>query len=176
MKATTTRLVSSLAALLACSAAWSGAGAVTEEMAVVQAMAKLLNEESLQPFDYLYFESDFTARKNVAASMSDPDRTQFCGLSRDEGIALVREITLLNLEPLAFDKSLARLAGLELGHKRFPRYRYIRLSRVVFAPGSQHAWLAADANGESGAIYRMDKVDGQWSRTARCGGWVKAGD
>ena len=176
MKATTTRLVSALAALLAFDAAWSGASAVTEELAVVQAIAKLLNDESSRPFDYLYFESDFSARKNVAVSMSDPDRTQFCGLSRDEGLALVREITLLNLEPVEFDKSLARLAGLELGHKRFPRYRYIRLSRVVFAPGNQHAWLAADANGESGAIYRMDKVNGEWSRTARCGGWVKASD
>ena len=154
----------------------SGVGATTEELAVVQAIAKLLNDEASRRFDYLYFESDFTARKNVVVSMSDPDRSQFCGLTRDEGLALVREITLLNLEPVEFDKSVARLAGLDIGHKRFPRYRYIRLSRVVFAPGNQHAWLAADANGESGAIYRMEKINGEWSRTARCGGWVKATD
>ena len=176
MKTTICRVVSGL--LLACvgGAAWPGAGAVTQELAVVQAITRILASESSRPYDYLYYESDFSGRKHVAASLADPDRTQFCGLTRDEGLALVKEITLLNLEPLEYDKSVARVAGLELGHKRFARYRYIRLSRVVFAPGNQQAWLAADANGESGAIYRMEKINGEWSRTARCGGWVKATD
>ena len=48
--------------------------------------------------------------------------------------------------------------------------------RVVFADDQQQAWLAADLNGESGAIYKLDKVGGEWSRTARCAGWVKAVD
>ena len=37
----------------------------------------------------------------------------------------------------------------------------------------QHAWLAADLNGESGAMFRLDKVSGEWNKTARCGGWMK---
>jgi hypothetical protein len=151
-------------------------GAVSEELSVVQAIAKALATESAQPYDFLYFESDFSARKNVAASLADPDRTQFCGLSRDEGLALVKQITFLNMEPLAFDKNVARVAGLGIGHKQFERFRYIRVSRVVFAPDQQRAWLAADLNGESGALYRLDKIGGEWSRAARCGGWVRAVD
>jgi hypothetical protein len=45
---------------------------------------------------------------------------------------------------------------------------------VVFDPTNQHAWLAVDLGGVSGAIMRMDKVAGQWSKTARCGGWMKS--
>ena len=162
--------------LLFASVARPGTGAITEELAVVQAIAKILVEESTRPYDYLYFESEFSARKNVAASMSDPDRTQFCGLSREQGLALVREITFLNMEPLEYDKSVAKQAGLGIGHKQFERFRYLKFSRVVFAPDQQQAWLAADLNGESGALYKLEKVGGEWNRTARCGGWVKAVD
>jgi hypothetical protein len=154
----------------------AGAGAVAEELAVVQALAKLLNGESSTPFDFLYYESSFSARKNVAASLSDPDRTQFCGLTRDEGLALVKEMTFLEMEPLEFDKTVAKVAGLSIGHKQNERFRYLRVSRVVFASDSTHAWVAADLNGESGAVYRLDKSNDGWTRTARCGGWVKASD
>jgi hypothetical protein len=153
-----------------------GTGAITEELAVVQAIARILAGESSKPYDYLYFESEFSARKNIAASISDPDREQFCGLSREEGLALVKQITFLNMEPVEFDKPTARVVGLNLGHKQFPKFRYLKLSRVVFGADRQHAWLAADLNGESGAIYRVDKIRGEWNRTARCGGWVKAVD
>jgi hypothetical protein len=44
---------------------------------------------------------------------------------------------------------------------------------VVFAPSNQQAWLAVDLNGETGAIVRLDKVEGRWNKAARCGGWVK---
>ena len=154
----------------------AGAGAVGEELAVVQALAKLLNGESSAPFDFLFFKSSFSARKNVAASLSDPDRTQFCGLTRDEGLALVRQMTFLEMEPVVFDKSVAKVTGLSIGHKQNERFRYLRVSRVVFGGDSTHAWVAADLNGESGAVYRLDKWNGAWARTARCGGWVKASD
>ena len=177
MKATTLRLVSSIAVLfLFAGAARAGAGAITEELAVVQAIAKLLVGETARPYDYLYYASEFSARKNVAASLADPDRAQFCGLTREEGLALVKEITFLNMEPVEFDKPTSKVVGLNLGHKQFPRFRYLKLSRVVFGENQQHAWLAADLNGESGAIYRVDKINGGWSKTARCGGWVKASD
>jgi hypothetical protein len=160
--------------LLLTAVARPGPGALAEELAVVQAIAKLLNGESSTPYDYLYFESDFSAKKNVTASLSDPDRTQFCGLSREEGLALIKKITFLSMEPVEYDKAIAKDAGLALGHKQYERFRYLRVSRVVFAEDQQQAWLAADLNGESGALYKLDKVNGEWSRTARCGGWVRA--
>jgi hypothetical protein len=177
MKANKTRFLVTLVSMsLFATAARPGAGAVTEELAVVQAIARILATETSRPYDYLYFESEFSARKNVAASLADPDRTQFCGLSRDEGLALVKEITFLNMEPVEFDKAVAKQAGLGVGHKQFERFRYLKVSRVVFAADQQQAWLAADLNGESGALYKLDKVGGEWSRTARCGGWVRAAD
>jgi hypothetical protein len=177
MKTTTTISITAFLTLMLFTAVgWSGPAALSEELAVVQAIARLLNGESSQRYDYLYFESDFSARKNVTASLTDPDRTQFCGLSREEGLALVKQITFLNMEPLEYDKVLAKDAGLALGHKQYERFRYLRLSRVVFADDQRRAWLAADLNGESGALYRFDKVNGAWSRAARCGGWVRAKD
>jgi hypothetical protein len=91
-------------------------------------------------------------------------------------MALIKEITFLNMEPVEFDKSVARDAGLVIGHKKFPKFRYLRLSRVAFGADEQRAWLAADFNGEGGAVYRLDRINGEWRRTARCGGWVRAGD
>jgi hypothetical protein len=176
MKAKTFGIPGVVLLMLAAGVARPGTAAVAEELAVVQAIAKLLNVESMTPFDYLYYESRFSARKNVAASLSDPDRTQFCGLTRDEGLAMVREMTFLDMEPVEFDKSTAKVAGLGIGHKQLERFRYIRVSRVVFGPDQTKAWIAADLNGESGAVYRLDKTNGEWSRTARCGGWVKATD
>lgn len=176
MKARKVGIVGAVLSVFLCSVARPGAGAVTEELAVVQALASILNGESSMPFDFLYYQSNFSARKNVAASLSDPERTQFCGLTRDEGMAVVREMTFLNTEPVKFDKSTAKLAGLSIGHKQIERFRYIRVSRVVFGTDSTQAWVAADLNGESGAVYRLDKTNGKWSRTARCGGWVRAVD
>ena len=176
MKTKLARLVSGFVVMIFCGAAWAGTGAVAQELAVVQALAKILVEESPRPYDYLFHESSFAAKKHVATSMADPDRTQFCGLSREAGMALVKEISFLNMEPLEFDKSVARDVGLGLGQKMFPKFRYLRLSRVVFDAEARLAWLAADLNGESGAVYRLDRINGVWSRTARCGGWVKALD
>jgi hypothetical protein len=150
-----------------------GAGAMVEELAVVQAIATILNKDARSPYDYLYFESEFTASAHVASSMANPDRTQYCGLTREQGQALVNEIASLTSKPLVFDSSVAEPAGLKLGHKKLPRFRYLIVSRVVFDAANQHAWLAVDLNGETGSILRLDKVEGQWSKSARCGGWMK---
>ena len=144
-----------------------------EELAVVQATATILNQDARQPFDYLYFESEFPGSPIVAESMSNPDRTEFCGLSRDDAQSLVGKLVELTAKPIEFDDSLAKPAGLRLGHKKLPRFRYLMLSRVVFAPDLNQAWVAVNLNGMSGAVLRLDKIEGQWSKTARCGGWYK---
>lgn len=152
----------------------SAALLASEELAVVQAMAAVLNREADRPYDFLYFESDFTANRHVASSMANPDRTDFCGLTRDEGQALVLQLRQANSDPIEFDKQIAKEAGLKIGHKKLDRFRYLMLSRVVFDPAKQHAWIAVDLNGATGAIMRMDKVGSDWSKASRCGGWVRA--
>jgi hypothetical protein len=158
---------------LTASPARSATALVGEELAVIQAMAAILTRDSARPFDFLYFEADFSARQYVISSLANPDRTQFCGLSRDQAQSLVAELANLTDEHVEFDKSVAKAAGLSIGHKKLERFRYLTLSRVVFAADMQHAWLAADLNGESGAMFRLEKVAGEWNKTARCGGWMK---
>lgn len=159
--------------LLAPGAARSQNGANGEELAVVQAMATILNEDARLPFDYLYFESEFPASPFVATSMSNPDRTEFCGLSRDDAQSLVGKLVELTEKPIEFDNALAKPAGLRIGNKKLPRFRYLMVSRVVFAPDLNQAWVAVNLNGMSGAVMRLDKIEGRWSKTARCGGWYK---
>ena len=159
--------------LAAASAAPAAEGVVSEELAVIQAMAAIVNDDAGQTYDYLYFESDFPASPHVASSMSNPDRTQFCGLSREGAQSLVDELTAVTTKRVEFDASLAKMAGLKIGHKKLPRFKYLTLSRVVFAPSNHQAWLAVDLNGETGAIVRLDKIGGRWNKAARCGGWVK---
>jgi hypothetical protein len=174
MKSRIKRFTAVIATLvLSTSIARSGTALVGEELAVIQAMAAIMSRDATRPFDFLYFESEFPARPFVASSMANPDRTAFCGLTRDQGQSLVRELIDLTSEPVEFDKAVAKAAGLSLGHKKLERFRYLTLSRVVFAPDKQRAWLAVDLNGESGAVFRMDKVGAEWSKAARCAGWVK---
>ena len=171
------RFVSSLTAFCllagATRADTSTAVIASEELAVVQAMAAIANREANSSFDFLYFESDFTASRHVASSMANPDRTAYCGLTRDQGLALVQELKALNASPVHFDKDVAKLAGLKLGQKKLERFRYLMVSRVVFDPSKQHAWLAVDLNGETGAVMRLDKVGAEWNKSARCAGWVR---
>jgi hypothetical protein len=176
MKTSITRLLTAvLSALLGSGVAHPQAGLVGEELGVIQAMATILNHEADSPYDFLYFESDFSTGPYVASSMENPDRTQFCGLTREQGLSLVATLTQLNSDPLEFDKSTAKPAGLKIGHKKLPRFRYLLLSRVVFGPDHRHAFIAVNLNGATGALMRLDKVNGQWSKTARCGGWLKTG-
>ncbi len=158
-------------------ASWSGPNSAllaSEELAVVQAMATILNREAERPYDYLYFESDFSANRHVASSMANPDRTDFCGLTREEGQALVLQLRQANSDTIKFGKEAAEQAGLRIGHKKLERFRYLMLSRVVFDPTGRHAWIAVDLNGVTGAIMRLDKVDSAWSKASRCGGWVRS--
>jgi len=145
-----------------------------DETAVIQAMATFINHDATYPYDFLYFESDFSAHSHVASSMANPDRTQFCGLTREQAQSVVTEMVTIGSEPVEFDNATAKPAGLKVGHKKLPRFRYLFLSRVIFDPARQHAWVAVDQNGETGALMRLDKVDGQWTTSARCGGWIKA--
>ena len=166
---------SGIAALFMAVSATTFADSVSEkELEVIEAMAAILNRDAAGSYDYLYFESDFSAGSHIASSLSNPDRTQFCGLTRTEAQSLVSELETVSAKPVEFDKSAAKQAGLRIGHKKLPRFRYLMLSRVIFAPDNQRAWVAVDLNGETGAIMRLDKINGQWNKTHRCGGWVKA--
>jgi len=144
-----------------------------DEFAVFQAMAAITTGESPRPLDFLYFESDFSTAGNVTTSMANPDRNDFCGLTREQGQALVGTLIDVNARPVALDKSIAKPARLKLGQKKLPRFRYLMLSRVVFGPAGDRAWIAVDLNGEAGAIMRLDKSNGQWRKAARCGGWIR---
>jgi hypothetical protein len=172
MKTSISRLAAAVAATMVMSAAPAD-GLPGTELEVIEAMAAIVNQDASRPYDFLYFESDFSAGPHVASSMANPDRTQFCGLTRPEAQSLMSKLESVNSRPMAFDKDVARNAGLKIGHKKLPRFRYLMLSRVVFSPDHQRAWIAVDQNGETGAIMRLDKVGGQWSKTHRCGGWLK---
>ena len=147
-----------------------------EELDVVQSLATIINNDAGQSFDFLYFESDFSTSAHVASSISNPDRTQFCGLTRVQAQAVVSEIEALNTTPVEFSNDVAKAAGMKVGHKKLERFRYLMISRVIFYPDNQHAWLAVDQNGETGALLRLEKVNGQWNKTARCGGWIKSAE
>jgi hypothetical protein len=170
---TSIRLLTMLLGFLAPWGAYPSTGLAGEELGVIQAMAAILNREAGGSYDFLYFESDFSSSPYVASSMENPDRTQFCGLTREAGMTLVSTLAQLTSDPLEFDKGTAKPAGLRIGHKRLPRFRYLMLSRVVFGPGNQYAFIAVDLNGSTGAVMRLDKVNGEWSKSARCGGWIK---
>jgi hypothetical protein len=161
----------SLILALCAGAARPAGGVVDEELAVVRTMATILNAEARRSYDYLYFESGFPSKLAVESGLANPDRENFCGLSRDKAEAMVSELAVL--EPVEFDKETAKPAGLGIGHKKLPRFRYLIVSRVVFDAENRSAWLAVDLNGESGAIMRLDKVDGAWTKAARCAGWVR---
>lgn len=181
MKTATSRLSrvigSTFAALfLTVGVASSGDSASEKELEVIEAMAAILNQDASASYDYLYFESDFSASAYVSGSLANPDRTQFCGVPREQAQSLVTEIEKANAKPLEFDKSAAEQAGLRIGHKKLERFRYLMLSRVIFDANNQRAWLAVDLNGQTGALMRLEKVDGKWTKTHRCGGWVKAVD
>ena len=77
----------------------------------------------------------------------------------------------VSASPVVLQEKVAESAGLKVAHKKNPRMRYIAMSRVVFDPEGARAWLAVELNGTRGSIVRLDKKEGQWSKTSRCGGW-----
>jgi hypothetical protein len=159
--------------MLMANVARPGAAIVGEELAVLQAMAAILTRDAPRPLEQLYFESEFEGAPFVETSLENPDRNQFCGLSRSEALQMVNELATITSKPVEFDTATAKAVGLKLAHKKNPRFPYVVLSRPVFGPGNQYAWVAVELNGSSGAVMRLDKVGGEWKKTSRCGGWMK---
>ena len=159
--------------MLVANVARPGVAVVGEELAVMRAVAGIVNREATRPFENLYFVSEFAGASFVATSLENPDRNQFCGLTRPEALTIVYELKAASDRPVQLDKETAKSAGLKIGRWKDPRFPYVVLSRVLFGPGNQYAWVAVELNGKAGAVVRLDKVDGEWKKTSRCGGWVK---
>ena len=166
-------LVLATAIVLGTTTTWA-ADSSAEELAVWQAMAgQITRDNASKPYKQLYFMSDFESAGMVSSSMSDPTRKDYCGLSQPDAQALVSQLKTLSAEPVELDASIAEQNDLKLGHRKHPRLHYVALSRGVFDPSGQRAWLAVDLSATSGSIMRLDKVGGQWNWTSRCGGWLK---
>jgi len=162
------------AVLLMSSVAQPGAAIVGEEMAVLQAIAGIVSRDASRPFERLYFESEFDGAPFVTSSLENPDRNQFCGLTRSQALTMVSELETVTAQRVELDKEIATSAGLKIGHKKNPRFPYLVLSRVLFGPDNNNAWVAVELNGQTGAVMRLDKVGGEWKKTSRCGGWIKS--
>jgi hypothetical protein len=169
--------VSLIACLLAFSsiatgAAEPGAEATEAEREVWKAMAEIIAKDHAEkPFNLLLGKSDFAAASFISSAMSDPDRDQFCGISGPESQEMVSKLKLINAVSVEIDKSIAKSNGFGVAHRKVPRLRYFAMSRVVFDPKNDKAFVAVELNGERGSIVRLDKVGGKWDRTYKCGGW-----
>jgi hypothetical protein len=153
-------------------AVWPPPSAAGEELAVWQAMAETVARENTQkPYKLWYSQSDFAASSFIASALSDPDREEFCGLSAQDVKEMVAQLKTINADPIQLESKVAESVGFKIAHKKNPRFRYFALSRVVFDPPKQKAWLSIELNGERGSIVRLDKVGGAWSRASKCGGW-----
>ena len=149
-----------------------------EEPAVWKALVEFLAADSAsKPFRQLYLHSDFETAPLVTSSMADTTRREYkdlCGLSNSDAKAMVAQLQAVNSESVPFEQSIAEAGDLKLTKKKVPKARYVALSRVTFDPTNQYAWLAVDLSGTAGSIMRLDKVAGRWTRTAKCGGWVRS--
>ena len=149
-----------------------------EEPAVWKAMVEFLaTDNASKPYRQLYLQSDFETGPLVTNSLSDPTRREYkelCGLSNTDAKAMVAQLQAVNSESVPLETSIAEAGNLKLAKKKTPKARYVALSRVTFDPTNQYAWLAVDLSGGQGAIVRLDKVGGHWTRTSKCGGWMKA--
>jgi hypothetical protein len=153
-------------------AVWPPPKAEGEELAVWQAIAgSIAKENEAKPYKLWYAESDFTAQSFISSALADPDKEQFCGLSATDVKNVVTQLKSASLDPVQLDSDIAEAAGFRIAHKKNPRFRYIAMSRVVFDPPKQRAWLSVELNGERGSIVGLEKVSGAWNRTSRCGGW-----
>ena len=153
-------------------AAWPPAHAGGDELAVWQAMAGIVaSEGASRPYKQWYFKSDFAASSFISIAVADPDRDEFCGLSSQAVQTMISELKAINDDPIVLDLSVVESAGFRIGRKKDPNIPYFAMSRVVFDPERDSAWLSLELNGSRGSIVRLDKIDGKWQRTARCGGW-----
>ena len=155
-------------------AATPAAGLIGEELAVVQAMAASITRDAERPYENLYFTSEFEGAPFVMSAIENPDRNDFCGLTREGAVHMVNEIEIATSTRVQFDKETAKAAGLKLGKRKDARFPYLVLSRPVFGPGREYAWVGVELNGLRGAVMRLDKINGEWTKTSRCGGWVKS--
>ena len=154
------------------SAVWPPPKAEGDELAVWQAMAgTIAKDNESKPYKLWYAQSDFTSASFIASALADPDKEEFCGLSATDVKSVITQLKSASLEPVELDSDIAEAAGYKIAHKKNPRFRYFAMSRVVFDPSKQKAWLSVELNGERGSIVRLDKVGGKWNRTSRCGGW-----
>jgi hypothetical protein len=150
------------------------AGLIGEELAAVQAMASIIAHEAEKPYENLYFASEFEGAPFVMVAIENPDRNDFCGLTREGAAHMVNELEIASSMRVQFDKETAKAAGLKLARRKDPRFPYLVLSRPVFGPDKQQAWVGVELNGSRGTVMRFDKIDGEWKKTSRCGSWMKA--
>jgi hypothetical protein len=147
-------------------------GVVGEELAVWSVMAATIaGENAERPYRLWYFKSDFSAADFISIAMNDPDREEFCGLSGPDSQAMIEQLKAAAAAPVVLEDSTAEFAGFKLVRRKNARLRYFALSRVVFSPQIDSAWVSVELNGERGSIARLDKVEGEWKRTSRCGAW-----
>jgi hypothetical protein len=162
--------------MLVAGVASPGTVLVGEELAVIQAMAAIVSHDASRPLELLYWETEFEGAPFVTVSLENPDRDQFCGLTRPEALKVVQALADVSSIPAKFDKETAKAAGLRLGKRKDPRFPYVVLSRPVFGPENRSAWVAVEVNGTSGGVMRLEKSDGEWKKSSRCGGWIKSED
>jgi hypothetical protein len=158
--------------LMAASAIRSLPHVAGDELAVWQAMAEVIaSENDSRPYKLWYYQSDFSSESFISSAIADPDREKFCGLSGKDVQAMISALKTVSATPVVLKDEIAESAGLKVAHKKNPRMRYFALSRVVFDPEGRRAWLSVELNGSRGSIVRLDKIEGRWSKTSRCGGW-----
>jgi hypothetical protein len=161
-----------LSAALRAGAAGPAPGVTGEELAVWNVMAAAVASENAdRPFKLWYFKSDFSAATFIAIAMDDPEREEFCGLSGRDSLAMIEQLKAVGAAPVVLEESTAEFAGFRLARKKNPRLRYFAMSRVVFNSALDRAWLSIELNGERGSIVRLDKTEGEWKRSSRCGAW-----
>src|SRR3982751_5183124 len=106
------------------SVARPGTVLVGEELAVLQAMAAIVARDASRPLELLYWELEFEGAPFVTVSLENPDRDQFCGLTRPEAMKVVQALVDVSSIHAKFDKTTAKAAGLRLGRRKDPRFPY----------------------------------------------------
>jgi len=143
-----------------------------EELAVWQAMAAIVAAENTErPIKVWYYQSDFSAASFISVAMDDPEKAEFCGLNEAMSKAMIAQLKELSAQHLSVEPDTVESVGFKLSRKKPQTIRYFAMSRVVFNATSDSAWLSIDLNGVRGSIVRLDKTDGMWRRTSRCGAW-----
>lgn len=161
-----------LSALLPVNSAPPAPAVKGEELAVWQAMAAIVAEDNAdKPIRIWYFQSDFSAANFISVAMDDPEKAEFCGLNEAESKAMIAQLKDVSAERVVVEPDTVETTGFKLSRKKSPTIRYFAMSRVVFNSTNDSAWLSIELNGVRGSIVRLDKTEGAWKRTSRCGAW-----